>query len=686
MGLCNSESGRYLQAHHRQKIDFNTLPPSTKASLLQDLDHLQISTRTRNALKANSINCIGELARFTEEEISKFRNIGRNSIEEINRLIEKHAITLNTEIENLPEAYEIKKLDSSSFREKCQKTHDFNQLDGVSKENLLQPLGHFNLSTRTKNALRSENIKVLGELIRMNSDDLKHIPNIGRKSFAELELLLHNKGYEFGEDIIHWPDDAELDALIELNDVGSTLGEAIPGGPYSILEEEIRAAVEYVVSASRCQVLLRRTGWDGGQKHTLVEIAESPQLSGRSHVVTRERIRQIESSSRSKLKKQNLEMPCLDQVLNLLTQCAPFTSTKVAQLLRKHGLTRAAFSIEQIFEIARTFGRKCKFCVIDGKDFKIVVPVEISNEFQRVRDFVLERTRITDYVARDEIAIEFKEESFDVNEITNLLLRTDPYLDWLDADKGIIWSRTRRSANWNKALNVCAKILWLTNEMSLLQLHQSVSKSRNVVNVPSKDTLLRMLDQDQRFIVKGDSVSLTDRKYRVSITSSDLALIRASSSIGPVVRFKDLREYLVREGMSTGHAQLVINLSPLLTRISWGRYRFVCSPEEAKSSLLALQETNPNRDMSVDRLKEIVEITVSNHTMYSGKYVHRNSRIGSRNWKVLDITQSEIGQLRTNDNQLLDLNALFKQESIAIGVKVILEFDSTDDTVTLVLQ
>lgn len=59
---------------------------------------------------------------------------------------------------------------------------------------LTDDIGSLNLSTRSSNCLRAENITTIGELIGRSERDLLHIPNFGRRSLNEVKELLARHG------------------------------------------------------------------------------------------------------------------------------------------------------------------------------------------------------------------------------------------------------------------------------------------------------------------------------------------------------------------------------------------------------------------------------------------------------------------------------------------------------------
>lgn len=59
---------------------------------------------------------------------------------------------------------------------------------------LKQPIEHLDISIRTFNALKGDNILTVGQLIGYSRNYLLRTPRIGRKTVAEIERVLANVG------------------------------------------------------------------------------------------------------------------------------------------------------------------------------------------------------------------------------------------------------------------------------------------------------------------------------------------------------------------------------------------------------------------------------------------------------------------------------------------------------------
>lgn len=74
---------------------------------------------------------------------------------------------------------------------------------------LKTPIADLDLSVRAYNCLKAANIKSLGDLARLEVSDMMKFRNFGKKSLAELEQLVADKGLTFGMDLSKYKLDEE---------------------------------------------------------------------------------------------------------------------------------------------------------------------------------------------------------------------------------------------------------------------------------------------------------------------------------------------------------------------------------------------------------------------------------------------------------------------------------------------
>ena len=69
----------------------------------------------------------------------------------------------------------------------------------------LSAVDELELTVRSANCLKAEQIYYIGDLIQKSEQDLLRTPNLGRKSLNEIKEVLTEKGLELGTEIENWP-------------------------------------------------------------------------------------------------------------------------------------------------------------------------------------------------------------------------------------------------------------------------------------------------------------------------------------------------------------------------------------------------------------------------------------------------------------------------------------------------
>ena len=75
------------------------------------------------------------------------------------------------------------------------------QLDPI----LLRPVDDLELTVRSANCLKAENIYYIGDLIRRTEVELLKTPNLGKKSLTEIKDVLASRGLSLGMRLENWP-------------------------------------------------------------------------------------------------------------------------------------------------------------------------------------------------------------------------------------------------------------------------------------------------------------------------------------------------------------------------------------------------------------------------------------------------------------------------------------------------
>ena len=70
---------------------------------------------------------------------------------------------------------------------------------------LLRPVDELELTVRSANCLKAENIYYIGDLIQRTETELLKTPNLGRKSLNEIKEVLASRGLTLGGRLENWP-------------------------------------------------------------------------------------------------------------------------------------------------------------------------------------------------------------------------------------------------------------------------------------------------------------------------------------------------------------------------------------------------------------------------------------------------------------------------------------------------
>jgi len=86
-------------------------------------------------------------------------------------------------------------------------------------KNLLRKVDELELSVRSMNCLKNDNIIYIGDLVQKTEPEMLRTPNFGRKSLNEIKEVLNSMSLYLGMEIPNWPPDniAELSKKLEDN-------------------------------------------------------------------------------------------------------------------------------------------------------------------------------------------------------------------------------------------------------------------------------------------------------------------------------------------------------------------------------------------------------------------------------------------------------------------------------------
>lgn len=127
-------------------------------------------------LRQNDIWRVGDLVRKTESYLRALPGYDDRLFVEISKRLTPLGLKLGMEVPNLPDVPSV----------------------------LLQRVDDLELSIRTANCLKNDNIEYVGQLVQKTEMELLRVPNFGRKSVNEIKELLARMKLRLGTELPNW--------------------------------------------------------------------------------------------------------------------------------------------------------------------------------------------------------------------------------------------------------------------------------------------------------------------------------------------------------------------------------------------------------------------------------------------------------------------------------------------------
>lgn len=105
-----------------------------------------------------------------------------------------------------------------NFEEPEVQTGEEQKEDLPFNRNLLRKVDELELSVRSANCLKNDNIIYIGDLVQKSEADMLRTPNFGRKSLNEIKEVLSQMGLHLGMEIPNWPPENIEDLAKRLED------------------------------------------------------------------------------------------------------------------------------------------------------------------------------------------------------------------------------------------------------------------------------------------------------------------------------------------------------------------------------------------------------------------------------------------------------------------------------------
>jgi DNA-directed RNA polymerase subunit alpha len=92
-----------------------------------------------------------------------------------------------------------------NFDEPQSRLSEDSSVEPPFNKNLLRKVDELELSVRSANCLKNDNIVYIGDLVQKSEAEMLRTPNFGRKSLNEIKEVLTQMGLHLGMEIPTWP-------------------------------------------------------------------------------------------------------------------------------------------------------------------------------------------------------------------------------------------------------------------------------------------------------------------------------------------------------------------------------------------------------------------------------------------------------------------------------------------------
>ncbi len=150
------------------------------AVLRTPITDFELSVRSRNCLSKMGVQSLGDLVRFTEQELLAHKNFGETSLQEIKDILAQKGLRLGMGRESEDDA-----------------TRAFMGIDRPVDDRdavLKRPISELELSVRSRNCMSTLGVQTIGDLVQHSETELMACKNFGQTSMNEIRQKLAEFG------------------------------------------------------------------------------------------------------------------------------------------------------------------------------------------------------------------------------------------------------------------------------------------------------------------------------------------------------------------------------------------------------------------------------------------------------------------------------------------------------------
>lgn len=550
------------------------------AELNKPVSELEFSNRTRNVILRNfSVGDnprLRDLAALSRDTLLGTQGCGRKSLNEIETVLSDLGLRLGVEY---PEE-QITDITEDTFTPAVLSRTLFTKLSdldwSVRTENCLKRF-YPDLEVSAKTGLRPA---LFGDLIILSRFELSIIPNMGRKSIAEIEDALAKNDLHLGMNVLGWNDQV-VEAYLEENRKSlktdrkkaalNKFKEFLPEGHVS-LEDEISALLSFmgVKSGRNTDMFLRNTGLDGNGGATLEEI-------GQIHGVTRERVRQIVKRDKRRFKDGlPFKLEIFEKVCSVLSSVSCASTENIEADLKSKGYLRDDFDLRGIFELDDIINQgSMRFSDYEidrlpGTDIWYLFRGDMRNHLKAIRAEIKRQSSNQGYAKISDL-VSFcleKEIAISQDQLMSVLTETGD-LRFLNSEQDafvIIGVR-------NRLFNGISKCLIAHRPLKAVRIKDGLRRYARLTQIPTTSELLEFCKVHPDLKVDGNEIDWSGEFDFSDIASeAETQFIDAFNDKSEILSFKELQAKCLRRGMNPTTFYLYTRQLPCLESDGYGRF------------------------------------------------------------------------------------------------------------------
>ena len=544
----------------------------------------KFSNRTQNVIMRNFLPdynpTLGELAGLSYDTLLSTPQCGKQTIGEIENRLALVGLKLGSDYEekNIRSREETRSNSPVIVPALFTKLSDINWT--VRTENCLKKL-YPSFKVLSGSLLSNTRPVLIGDLVAESRYTLLRIPNMGRKSIAEIDKILSENDLYLNMDVPKWNYQLVETYLEEnednlkknkKNNALKKFKELFPKGNSITFDDEIRALLIFtgVNSDRNSDMFLRKTGLDGKGGATLEEI-------GQSYKITRERVRQIVAKDKQKIKDGLLFNLNIYEKISSYIRSITFASTEsIETVLKSKGYTRNHFDVRGILEFEDIIDQDSKrfsdyeIDLLPGTNISYLFRGNIRDQLKAIRSKLKKQTSAQGFIRISDLfnfCME-KEIAISQDQLMSFLKETGD-VEFLSSKQDACYIKDSR----NRLVNAITKCLIAHRPLKAVRVKDGLRRYKRLSQIPTTPELLEFCKSHPNLIVSNNRIDWAIHFDNSNIVSeAESQFLGAFFTPDEVLTFKELQDRLLKSGVNPVTMYLYSAQLPFIE--SDGRRRF----------------------------------------------------------------------------------------------------------------